>query len=51
MIFHFLGMTCEMLGLINSIDYSQFKQNIKYKRYRQWDIRFLRGKPPHQLWR
>ena len=34
-----------MLGIIFSIRYRQFKQNFKYKRYRQWGVRFLCRKP------
>ena len=42
----FLGAQSQQLGIINLTYSRQFKQNIKYKRYRQWGIRFFIWKTP-----
>ena len=43
---YFLRKLYKILKIIILTYSRQFKQNIKYKRYKQWRTRFLRGKHP-----
>ena len=46
---YLLWKPCKMLGIFNLTYSRQFKQNIKYKIYKQWGTRFLHGKPPQTM--
>ena len=39
------SFTCEMLRIIYFINYKQFKQNIKYEIYKQWEQDFYMENP------